>query len=367
MIKKRARRKESKKKEKIDPRILRIAKLLLEYSCKVKKRDVVQVLADMPAKPLALELEKQILLKGAYPIIHWQVDKQAFIYYKYASKEQLKKFPKISMYEMQNTDAIIIIHSPKDKKELANIKAEKISLKQKATRLITNERLKKRWVVFCYPNAAFAKDAGMSLRKFKNFVFSACLIDWKKFSSRLRKATSLINKGKQVRILGKDTDLSFSIAGRKAIVGDGTFNMPDGEIFTAPKEETVDGHIYFNFPRYIFGKEVSGIYLEFKKGKLVKVKAKKNLDKLKALLATDKGSSRIGEFAFGMNPKIKRYIHELLFDEKIDKTIHLALGNAYKECKGKNKSAIHLDIVKDMKKGKVFMDNRLIYKNGKFI
>ncbi|MBI5148107.1 aminopeptidase [Candidatus Pacearchaeota archaeon] len=350
----------------MDQRIKKLAKLFIEHSCRIKKNESVIISADIDAKPLVFELYKRVLLKGAYPSITWGVDKQAWIYYKYASQTQLKNFPKIAMYQMKNADVVIYISATQDKKELADIKPEKITLRQKITKKISDERLKKRWLIFVYPTEAYAKDAGLSLKQFTNFVFNSSLINWTSLIKKMKRLQKVLNKGNKVRIIGKDTDLRFSIKGRKAILGSGEYNMPDGEVFTSPVESTVDGHIKFTYPRYVFGKKVENIFLKFKKGKLIEVKASKNLDKLKALLNTDKGAKSFGEFAFGMNPKINSYSSELLFDEKMNKTIHFALGNAYKECNGKNKSDVHLDIVKDMHKGKIYIDSKLIYEDGKF-
>lgn len=354
-----------KKELKMD-QIKRLAKLFIEHSCRIKKNDSVLINADVDAKPLVFELYKQIILKGAYPTIIWNVDGQAHIYYEFASRQQLMKFPKIAMQQMKNTDVVIYISATQNKRELADIKPEKITLRQKTTKSISEERLKKRWLIFVYPTEEYAKDAGLSLKKFKKFVFSASLLDWTKLLKKMKKIRKKLNSSDKVRILAKNTDLRFSIKGKKAVIASGEYNMPDGEVFTAINENSADGFVQFTYPRYVFGKKVTNIFLRFKKGRLVEVKASKNVDKLKALLKTDKGATKIGEFAFGMNPKINRYSSELLFDEKINKTIHFALGNAYPECNGKNKSAVHLDIVKDMHKGKVFLDSKLFYEDGKF-
>jgi len=348
----------------------KIAKILVEHSCKIKKGDVVQIIAGIPAKPLILEVYKQVIQKGAYPMLHVDFSGLNYLYYKYASNEQLRNFPEISYHEMKKSDAVIYIGAPENRYELATIAPQKLTLRNKVTKKISDERLKKRWVIFDWPVKDFAKDAGMSLANFRKFVFNACIQDWNALKKKMIKIKKIIDKGKKVRILSKDTDISFGIKGRLAAVGDGTFNMPDGEVWTAPEENTTRGHIAFTYPLIVMGRKIKGIKLRFRKGKVVKASAKENEDVLKALIATDSGASKLGELGIGCNYKIQRFSNLLLFDEKIGGTIHLALGNAYKECKGKNKSAVHADIVKDLRKkhggGKVFIDNKLFIEDGKF-
>ena len=357
-------------KKEMKIRIEKLARIIVEHSLKIKKNDVVQISGGIPARPLILELYRQILKKGAYPRVNVDFEGLGYNYYKYASYEQLRNFPKISMYEMKNTDALVYIGAPENRYELAKIPSEKIMLRQKILDPIDKERMKKRWLLFYYPVKDYAKDAGMTLSEFEDFVFESCLLDWKKQAEKMRKLKSILDKGKIVRIVGKDTDLSFSIAGRNAVIGDGSYNMPDGEIYTAPHENTVNGEIAFTFPLIDMGREISGINLKFENGRLVKATAKKNAHILKTIIGTDKGASKIGELGIGCNYSIKKFVKATLFDEKIGGTVHLALGKAYKECKGTNVSAVHKDIIKDLRKpfgGKIFIDNKLIQKEGKFL
>ena len=350
--------------------IQKLAKIIIEHSLHVRKGDVVQISAGIPARRLILEIYKQILKKGAYPRVNVDFEGLSSTYYKYASQEQLKKFPKISMYEMQNTDVVIYIAAPENRYELADVPSEKILLRQKIFDPIDKLRLKKRWLLFFYPVEDYARDAGMSLHDFENFVFDSCLLDWKKEAEKMKKLKKVLDNGKIVRIVGKNTDLSFSIEGRNAVIGDGSYNMPDGEVFTAPREETLNGQIEFTFPLIDMGREITGIRLKFENGRLVKATAKKNEHILKTILNTDKGATKIGELGIGCNYNIKKFVKATLFDEKIGGTVHLALGKAYKECKGKNESAVHKDIIKDLREpygGKIYVDGRLIQKDGKFL
>jgi aminopeptidase len=208
----------------------------------------------------------------------------------------------------------------------------------------------------------------MSLDEFEDFVYNATNIDWKKESKKQDKLKRILDKGKMVRIVGEDTDLSFSIMGRKALKCDGKHNMPDGEVFIAPVENSTNGKIAYSYPAIRLGKEVDGIKLEFKNGKVVKFSARKNESLLRESLNIDSGAKRLGEFGIGVNSGIKKFIKQILFDEKIGGTIHLALGMAYKEGGGRNKSAIHWDMIKDLRKGgSLYIDGKLIQKNGKFV
>lgn len=344
----------------------KIAKILVDYSCKVKKGEIVLVSADLPSKPLVLKVYKRIIQKGAYPRLTWGVEGFSPLYYDNASNEQLRNYPKITEYEYKNCSAFIYISAPINRNELKNCNPQKIMLRQKITKRLSDIRLKKKWVIFDYPTEALARDAGMSLEKYKKFLFAGTIIDWKSKSRKWKRIAAFLNKSEDVHIIAKNTDLKFSIKGRKAVVSDGTFNMPDGEVFTAVVENSVNGYIEFTYPLRAMGRKIERIYLEFKNGKVVNFDSSDN-KALKEILDTDKGARYIGEFAFGMNPKINKFTDNLLLDEKIKGTIHFALGNSFPECKGKNKSAVHADIVKDMKNSKVLLDGKVAYLNGKFV
>lgn len=343
---------------------------MLNHSVKLKKGEIILLSGGVEAKPLLLELYKQALLKGAHPKI--EIIEAGFtpLFYRYASSHHLRHYPKILEYEYKNTDAFIFVAAPRNKKEreeLASVDPKKIMLRHKVLEPIDRIRLSKKWLIFRYPTKAYSQAAKMSLKKYTDLVFGASLIDWKSIEAKLSRVKKILERGKKIRILTPDTDLSFGVKGRKWIMKNGIYNLPDGEIFTAPEEKTTEGYIYFDVPNRFISKKISGLYLEFKNGKVVKAKAKTNQKDIDALLNTDKGARYVGEFAFGINPKLTRYMDNYLLDEKLDKTIHLALGLAYKECNGKNKSAIHMDFIKNMRKGKIFIDDKLIYKNGKFV
>ena len=230
-----------------DSEIQKIAKILVEHSARVKKGDYVQIVAGIPARDLVLEVYKQIIQKGAYPVLKADFEGLSYLYYKYASEEQLKNFPKIAFHEMKNSDAVIYIAAPENRYELATISPDPLTLRQKTIRKIFEERLKKKWVIFDYPVPDFAKDAGMSLPEYRKFVFESCMQDWEKLSVFMKKVKKVIDEGKKVRIKTPNTDLTFGINGRLGAIGNGTCNMPDGEVWTAPEENT-EGHINFTYP-----------------------------------------------------------------------------------------------------------------------
>ncbi len=358
----------------IDQRLKKLARILVEHSTKIKKKDRVQISFQEEAKPLALEIYKQAILKGAYPSLSCSVSGAAYTFYKYAKKDQLKRFPKVAMFEMKNTDVYISISADYNRKELSSIDPKRIALRGKVIDPINKWRTDKtRWLVCNYPTNALAQEASMSLDEYENFVFRAMLVDWKRESKKMEKVKRIMKKTNKVRLVGKNTELVFSIKGSNPVIDSGENNMPGGEVFTAPVKDSANGFIEFSYPAIMEGNEVDEIYLEFKNGKVIKAKAKKNEKFLKAMLKLDKGASYLGELGIGCNYNIKKFTKNLLFDEKIGGTIHLALGNAYKINYGRikkvNSSALHWDIVKDFRfeGGKIFFDNKLIQKNGRFL
>ncbi len=351
-----------------DPRILQTAKILVDYSTKIKKGEKVRINTDPSSAPLAKEIYKLCIQRGAYPSVNCSLPGFSYAYYKYASNEQLKKFPEVSMYEAKKTQAWITISGEDNTREFTNVNHEKLALRRRTTNKLSEWILNHtRWVGFDYPTNALAQDAEMSLEEYEDFVYGAVLLDWKKWSKRMEKLRDAMNKTNEVRIITDDTDLKMSIKGRNAVIGDGRYNMPDGEVFTAPIVESVEGHINFQYPAIYNGNEVEGVRIEFKNGKAVNEKATKNQKFLTAMLNTDKRARYLGELGIGANYGITKFTKNILFDEKIGGSIHIAFGSAYKECKGTNKSALHWDMIKDLRQGgKLYFDGRLVQKNGKF-
>ncbi len=352
----------------VDERIKKSAEILVNHSARVKKGETIQIIGSTIAEPLALEIYKQVLLKGAYPMLELKPERANYIYYKYASQEQLKKFPKINEYYSKNTDAFIYIGGDENTRQMNNIAPEKMTERMKVTKKIRDIRLKKKWVIFEYPTNALAQESDMSLEEFEDFVYGAVIQDWSKQKKLQEKVIKRIGKAKQMHIKGTNTDIEMSVEGRLWQLSYGRFNMPSGEVFTSPCENTVNGYIKYDFPAIYGGKEVTNVELEFKDGIVVKSSADKNEAYLKKLIAMDKGSNKLGELGIGTNFGIKNFVKNILFDEKIGGTCHLALGDSFKQAKGTNKSALHWDMIKDLRKGGIIKaDNKIVEKNGKFV
>lgn len=353
----------------VDQRVKQLAEILVNYSIKIKKGDLIELAFEEAGKELALECYKLIIKKGALSIVNAAMQGFGYNYFKYASDEQLKTFPKIAMFEAKAAAGSISIGGEYNTRELTTIDPKKISLRRKITKPITDIHIKKNnWVGCEFPTNALAQDAEMSLEEFEDFVYSACLKDWKKESKKQDQLKKIIDRGNTVKIVAPDTNLTFSIKGRKGIKCDGKRNMPDGEVFCAPVDDSAEGYIKYTYPAIYGGREVSGIFLRFHNGKVVEAKAEKGEEFLKEMIATDSGSCRLGEFGIGVNYGIQKFIKQILFDEKIYGTIHLALGMAYPEGGGKNKSAVHWDMIKDLRKGgKIIIDGKIIQENGKFL
>ncbi len=351
-----------------DLRIEKLADILVNYSIIVKKGSIIKINFGYDARELSLEVYKRVLKKGAFPIVQCSVPGFAYQYYNLASIQQLKKFPVISEFEAKKIDGVISIGTEYNTKEFTNIDSKKITARSRVVYPISNIVLKKNNWVYCeFPTNALAQDAEMSLEEFETFAYSSTNIDWTRESKRQETLKKIIDNGKTASIRVKNTDITISINGRQGIKCDGKRNMPDGEVFCGPVETRTEGHIEYSFPAIKNGKEVDGIRLKFKKGKVVEAYAKKNQDFLRAMIKCDKGSSYLGELGIGTNYNIKRFIKQILFDEKIGGTIHLALGMAYKEGGGKNESSIHWDMIKDLRDGgEILIDGKCIQKNGKF-
>jgi aminopeptidase len=353
-----------------DPRIKKLAKVLVGHSLNVKRGESVMIAASSEvAKPLVLEVYREVLKAGGNPLLSVGFEEAANIFLEEANSAQLKHLPKTKLYEARNIECFVSIRAPLNKKSLSRTDPKKSGIRAKAMRPISNTIVNKtRWVLTNFPTNALAQEADMSLAEYEDFLYGATNIDWKKVKKEEMTLKRVLDKGKVVRIVGPETDLTLSIAGRKAIPCYGDRNMPDGEVFLSPVENSAEGYIYYEMPAIYQGREVTGIRLKFKKGKVVEASADKNEEFLIATLDTDPGARFLGELGIGVNYGIKDCTKDILFDEKIGGTVHLAVGKSYEEAGGKNKSAIHWDMIKDLrKKGTLFIDGKAIQKNGRFL
>jgi len=362
----------------VDLRDTKLADVLVNYSIEMKKGDNVCLLTDSTQTlPLFLEVYKKIIMGGGYPYPHIFLDPHIgsegmdYTFMNYASEEQLKHLSSIRLKEMQAMDAYIRIGGPTNKQELSGIDPKRISVRRKATKPIADVRLRKRWVVTRYPTPSMAQAAGMSTEDFADFFYNACLINWKEQEKKQEAIRKKFESGTIVRLLADDTDLKVGIDRRKCVKCYGKRNMPDGEIYFAPNETYTTGYIKYTYPYNAQGQTISGIFLKFERGKIVDFNAETNREALETLLNTDEGAKRLGEFGIGTNEGITRFTNETLFDEKIEGTVHVTPGNAYEDSGGLNKSAIHADIVKDLRKekggGEIQIDGETIQKDGKWI
>lgn len=365
----------------VDQRIKKMAKVLVNYSLKLKKGDLLVIQGYHLAMPLIKEVYREALRIGAHPeiLLHPQGTRE--IFFKEASDEQLNYVSPLRLHMIENVDAMLNILGGFNTKELSNIDSKKMAGYSKANRRINEifmDRAGKgelRWAICQYPTHSSAQESNMSLDEYTEFIFNACLLNeedpikaWNDIHNYQEGIIDYLKDKDVIEVKSKDTNLKLRVGGRKWINSDGHNNFPSGEVFTAPIEDSIDGYIRFSFPGIYMGKEIEDIRLTFEKGKVVKAEAAKGEDLLHALLETDEGAKYVGEFAIGTNYGITKFTKNMLFDEKIGGTIHLALGNAYGESGGKNKSSIHWDMLCDMKDGgEIYADGELFYKDGKFL
>ncbi len=352
----------------MDKRWKAVADVLVNYSTGVQPGDRVMIaMIEVETFPLAHAVNEACIKAGAYPQIQFLSETLRHALLKYGNEDQFDWVPEVEAYGMEWADVYFGLRGAHNLHELKDIPAEALTANQRAMGKISTLRWQKtRWCLVRVPNEALAQQAETDLETLEDMFFDACLMDYPAASQQWHQQAASLAGTRHVHIVGKETDLRFSVEGRQWLVFDGKINMPDGEIYTAPVNDTLDGTIYFDFPGVLSGQLVHDIRLEWRKGKLVDASASSNADFLHQILDTDGGSSLLGEFAFGMNPHINRFCKDILIDEKIGGTIHVALGRAYPECGGTNLSSIHWDIVKDLRQdGAVYIDDKPILQDGK--
>lgn len=365
-----------------DKRLNKLAKLLVNYSTEVKEGDFVFVCADEVSKPWVVEVVKESIRAGAHVEYMMDSDEVDEMKLKYSNEKQLKEGGNF-IYEslLAKSDVWLTAWGSRNTRGLSNIDAQRLKLSQQGAtkwRKIYSERCgdgSLRWCGTQYPTYADAQEASMSISEYEDFVYGAGLLDkddpvaeWMRISKEQERWIKYLDSKNEIHIISESTDIKVDVSGRKWINCDGKENFPDGEIFTSPVENNINGHIRFSFPGIFQGKVIEGIELCVKDGKVINARAEKGEDLLKALLETDEGSSFFGEVAIGTNYGIKDFTSNMLFDEKIGGTIHMAIGDSMPEAGGKNKSSLHWDMLCDMRNGgKIYADNELFYENGNFI
>lgn len=354
----------------MDKRWAQLGDLLVNYSMAVKPGEKVMIaFVEVETYPLVHAIYRSCLQAGALPQVQFLSEELNRLVLVHGTPEQIGWVPEIEAYGMEWADVYFGLRGAHNLDVFWDIPAEKLSLLRQAMGKISTLRWQKtRWCLLRVPNAALAHQAGVDEETITDMFFNACFLDWPVVSQEWRRWADDLTKGDQIRIIGKGTELSFSTEGRTWDVAAGHSNMPDGEIATAPVESTIDGVIYFDFPGVLGGRLVHDIRLRWEQGKLVEATSSNNQDFLRSVLNTDAGASLIGEFAIGTNPEVNYFCKDILIDEKIGGTVHIALGRAYPKVGGTNQSAIHWDIIKDMRQeGEIYLDGELVFRNGKVL
>ncbi len=354
----------------MDSRWQAVADVLVNYSTAVQAGERVLIaMGEIESFPLAQAVYAACVKAGALPQVQFQSEKLRYALLKYGNAEQHSWLPELEAQGMEWADVYIGLRGASSQ-QMRHIPAAALAANQSAQGQISTLRWQKtRWCLARVPNAAMAQAAGLELETLLEMFFAACSLDYAALSMRWRAQAARLQGVDTVRIVaGPDTDLTFSVAGRQWRVFDGKINLPDGEIYTAPRNDSLNGRIHFDWPAVFGGKVLRDIRLEWEKGQLVQASAASNADYLRQILATDAGASRLGEFAFGLNPLVNRFSGDILLDEKIGGTVHLALGRAYPECGGCNQSRIHWDLVKDLRQsGAVYADGQPVFAAGKLL
>jgi aminopeptidase len=314
---------------------------------------------------------EQVARKGAYPILQLAFEHVGGPFVREAPLDVLRVTAPLQRRVWEEADGIITIFSPESAHEGADLTEDRQAASQEMLAPLRARTMAMGvpWVIAEWPVQSLAVEAGMSLEEYEQFVFDAVLLDWDAEAERMRRIADVFDAADEVRIEGAGTDLTLSLAGRSGSVDDGHMNMPGGEVFYSPVEGSANGVIEFGeFPAVYYGTEVEGARLVFEDGRVVDATARANAEFLVQTLDTDEGARGLGELGIGCNPGIQRFMKNVGFDEKIDGTVHLAVGNSYSFTGGRNRSAIHWDIVKDLRtEGRIHADGRLVQENGRWL
>jgi len=364
----------------MDTRVKKLAKVLVHYSLKLKKGQLFRIEGEVVTLPLIKAVFEEAIKAGAHPYTSIRLPDNEEVFLKHGSDAQLKYVSPVTKFEINKMDARLVVLGSENTRYLSGVDPKRQALQRRSQRPIIDRWFKRTadksisWCVTLFPAAAEAQETDLSLSDFEDFVYRACHIHapdpvkhWKKVAKEQGRLVKILNRADRIHIQSPNTDLKLRVKGRKWINCDGTNNFPDGEIFTSPLEDSAEGCIHYTYPAVYLGREVEDVRFEFKNGKVVKETASKNQRYLTNMLNIDKGARYLGEFAIGTNYEIKRFSKNILFDEKIGGTCHLAVGASIGEAGGKNKSSIHWDMICDLKKdSEIKADGKVIYRNGKF-
>lgn len=356
------------------------AELLVRYSLYLKKGEKLLISSTYLAEPLVREVYREALRAGAHPETWITLNGTGRVLYDEGSIEQLQYVSPLYQYAVENFDAFLTIRAPFNVRELQEVDGDKkkaLAMAQAPLHKVYQDRATAgslKWSLCEFPTNAQAQECGLGVEDYEKFVFSACFLDrddpercWREVHDAQAHAVDLLNSRESVRFKGRDIDISFSTRGRRWINSDGKHNMPSGEIFTSPVEDSVEGYVRFSYPGIYMAQEIEDIRLEVARGEVTRWGAAKGKDLLDTILQVP-GANRFGEAAIGTNKGIGRFTRNMLFDEKIGGTIHMALGSSYGEAGGKNESAIHWDLLADMREGgEIYADGEMIYRDGEFL
>lgn len=363
-----------------DPRVSKMAHTLIHYSLDVKPGDTLLIQGTPAGAPLIREAYRVALQAGAHPTVRVGLSGLDEIFFAEASSEQLSYLSRLAVDEVEFFTTRLSIRAAENTKSLSGVDPQRISQYQATVGPLGRRVMERaaagelRWCGTLFPTEAHAQDADMSLTDYENFVFNSCLLDkddpavaWRGVRDQQQRIADYLMRHDTIHIVAPGTDVTYRVAGRTWINSDGKRNFPSGEVFTGPHEDSVEGYVRFSYPAIYNGREVEDVRLTFQAGKVVEATAGRGEPFLHAMLDTDPGARFLGEVAFGLNYGIQRFTRNILFDEKIGGTMHMALGRSYPDTGGKNDSAIHWDLICDLREGEVYADDELCYRNGAFI
>ncbi|HVE76168.1 MAG TPA: aminopeptidase [Actinomycetota bacterium] len=347
------------------------ADLIIDWCIRVQPGWQVLVNTSPLARPLVEALARRLARKGAYYLGRIGFTTASFGWLQEASMELASTVSELEKRVAMEADAFITISAPENTREGSEIPPDKQFASQKAMQPVMERvvNMEVAWLACVFPVPALAQDAGMSLSAYEDFVYGACLLDWKTEGERMKKYADRLNDTKELRIVGEGTDIMLSLEGREAVIDDGRVNMPGGEFFYGPREDATEGVVTFSeFPVPRAGRDLKGVRLEFKGGRIVDASAETEEQMLIEALDIDEGARVLGELGIGCNPGIDRFMRNVLFDEKIQGTVHLAPGRSIPSTGGINHSSLHWDMVKDLRNGgKIYCDGELVQENGNWL
>ncbi len=364
-----------------DPRIEALADVVVSYSTGVRPGDLVVIDATPLAAPLVHATYRRVVAAGGHPEVRTRVDGVVEALLALGNEAQLAWLSPARREEVERADVRIVFEAEYNTRALSGADPARQATVQRARKYLGDRIFARahagelRWLVTLYPTNAAAQDAGMSLAEYQAFVYRAGLLDrpdpvaaWRELGERLERLARWLETKSDLRVVADGTDLTLSVAGRRWVPSRGNENLPDGELFTGPVETSVEGEVRFTYPASFRGRVVEGIELRFDRGEVVSARARRGQAFLEEMIGVDEGARRVGEFSFGMNEAVSEFTLNTLFDEKIGGTMHLALGKSYPESGGENLSALHWDLVCDLRSGsEVYADGELVYRDGKFL